>query len=167
MKTRSLILNISLIISTGCLAAGYLLAGFWLVVPALILLVASWVLASQRPIFWLSALSLVGSVVLAATGVAFDFSPILMVIASTATLVSWELIQFKHNTTKSTLAVHNSLLEKFHLRSLVSAASAGLVLALLATFINLRLPFGIVVLLVLVTIGGLVYSMQAIMKKKI
>jgi hypothetical protein len=167
MKTRSLLFNLSLIISIGCFTAGYFLAGYWLILPLLIVLAAAWIFAYQRPTFWLSAVSLVGAVILAAVGIVLDLSPVLMVIACTMALVSWELIHFKHNTTKNTPAAHRSDLEKHHLRSLVSAASAGLTLALLTMLVNLQLPFGIVALLVLIAMGSLVYGMQLITKKKI
>jgi hypothetical protein len=167
MKTHSHLLNLSLIISTGCFAAGYLLAGYWLVVPALVLLIASWVLSSRRPAFWLAAVSLVSSLILAAVGVALDISLVLIVIATTMALVSWELVQFKHSSTRKAPAQPNTAFEKHHLRSLLLAASAGLILALLTTFINLQLPFGVVAILVLAAVGSLVFSMQSIMKKKI
>jgi hypothetical protein len=167
MKTHSLLLNLSLLVSTGCFAAGYLFAGYWVAVPALIVLVSVGVFANQRPAFWMAAVALVGSVILAAVGIALDVSPVLMVIASTSALVSWELFHFKHGTTRSAPPQSSSTLENYHLRSLAAAASAGLIFALLTMLVNLQLPFGIVALLVLIAIGGLVYSMQYITKKKI
>jgi hypothetical protein len=167
MKTQSILLNISLIISTGCLAAGYLIAGYWMIVPALLLLVISWVFSTKRSPFWLAAISLLGYVILAAVGIVVNLSLALMIIASTIALVNWELIQFKHSTASNSQARSNSALENYHLRSLALAASSGLALALFSSFINLQLPFGVVALLVLIAIGGIVFGFQHIIKKKI
>lgn len=162
MKTQSILLNISLIISTGCLAAGYLIAGYWMIVPALLLLVISWVFSSQRSAFWLAAVSLLGYVILAAVGIIVNLSLVLMIIACTLALVNWELIQFKHSTARNSQARSNSALEKYHQRSLALAASSGLALALFSSFINIQLPFGVVALLVLIAMGFLVYGMRYI-----
>jgi hypothetical protein len=167
MKYRSILLNSSLITSTGCLAAGYIIAGYWMVVPALLILIAAWVFSNRIPAFWLAAIALSGCVVLAAVGVVLDLSLVLMTVSCTAGLVSWELIQFKHSISDVSQAESDLPIQKYHLKSLALAASTGLVLALISSIINIKLPFGVVALLVLIAISCLIFGMRYITNNKI
>ena len=50
-----------------------------------------------------------------------------------------------------------SALEKQHMQSLVIAVFLGLVLVLISSYMNLRIPFAAAALLVLIAVGGLAY----------
>ncbi|MFC1936041.1 hypothetical protein ACFLYP_00080 [Chloroflexota bacterium] len=165
MKIRSLILNICLIISTVCLSAGYLFAGYWQIVPASLVLIIFWILTKKRSVFWSSSSILVAYVILAAIGITANLSLVLMISASTTALASWDLIQFNQSLFGNPLRKTNAPLEKNHLCSLALAASVGMALALISSFINLSFSFGVMILLVLMAMGCLIYCMQYIMKK--
>ena len=166
MKIHSTVLNICLIISTGCLGAGYILAGYWLILPVLLSIVFFWIITRNRSVFWSASGLLLAYVLLAAFGLTAGLSSTLMIVACTAALVSWDLILFNQSMVTNSLARSIVALEKTHLLSLAVAASAGLMLALLSSNINLHFSFVIIILLVLTTIGGLIFGMQYIMKKK-
>ena len=121
MKFRSTILNICLMISAGSLGAGYTLAGFWQILPVLLLILLFGMLEKKR--FWSATGFLLVSVVLAAIGVVADLSVELMIIACTFALAGWELIQFEQSPNGNSLLETSTMLEKHHLRSLVLATS--------------------------------------------
>lgn len=166
MKIYSMILIICLIISTGCLGVGYLLAEQWLILPVLLTLLLFWIFTRNKFSFWSASSLLCAYVLLAAIGVMEGLSSILMVVACTVALLCWDLILFNQSIVTNSLPKPKASLEKYHLGSLAVAASAGLMLALLSSLINLHIPFVGVTFLVLMTMGCLLYSVQYLTKKK-
>jgi hypothetical protein len=162
-----MLLNACLILTTGCLGAGYLLAGHWLILPVLLVIFLFWIYASKRPEFWPASSLLLAYVFLAAIGITADVSPILMMAACTGALLCWDLVLFNQSIVRGSPAKPNASLEKHHLKWLALAASAGLTLALLSSTISLHFPFVLIVCLVLMTMGCLLYGMQYILKKKL
>jgi hypothetical protein len=167
MKGHSILLNTCLILTTGCLGAGYLLAGYWPILPVLLVIFLFWIFARKRPVFWPASSFLLAYVFLAAIGITADVSLILMMAACTGALLCWDLMLFNQSVVTSSPPKPNASLEKYHLQSLALAASAGLMLALLSSFINLHFPFVLIVLLVLMAMGCLLYGTQYILKKKL
>ena len=166
MKAHSITLTICLIISTGCLGAGYIFAGYWLILPAFLVMGLIWILMKKQPVFWSASTFLLAYIILAAVGIIANLSTELMIITCTTALASWDLIQFNQSIAGNSLRKKNASLERYHLHSLAVAASAGLFLAFIGSSINLHLPFGVIVILVLVTMGCLIYSVQYILKIK-
>jgi hypothetical protein len=165
MKFRSTILNICLMISAGSLGTGYTLAGFWQILPLLLLILLFGMLEKKR--FWSATGFLLVYVVLAAIGVVADLSVELMIIACTFALASWELIQFEQSLDGNSLLETSTPLEKHHMRSLALAGSVGLLLAFTSIYIHLQLSFSMIIFLVLITIGCLTYGIRHIVKKRI
>lgn len=166
MKVHFMILIICLIISAGSLGAGYIFAGYWLILPVLLAIFLFWIFTRNRWPFWSASSSLLAYVLLASFGVKEGLSSNLMVVASTAALLSWDLLLFNQSIVTNLPPEPKASLEKYHLGSLAVAVSSGFMLALLSSSINLRIPFVGITFLVLMTMGCLVYSMQYIMKKK-
>ena len=166
MKVDSIILIICLITAIGCLGAGYILAGYWLIVPVLLAILLFWVFAEKWSVFWSASSLLLATVLLAAIGITAGISSILMIVACTAALVSWDLIQFNRGMAGASLRKTNTSLERYHLQSLVLAAFAGLMVALISSLINLHLSFFLIIILVLMTMVCLTFSMQYIAKKR-
>ena len=160
-----MLIIISLLISTGCLAAGYILFGYWLIFLVFPLMLIAWLLTYKRSIYLAASILLSGYVTLAAIGITLDLSPVLMIIAPTTALVSWDLLQFDQGSSGNLFYKSNLLREKHHLSSLALATSTGLILALLSANINLHIPFVVVVFLVLLTMGCLMYGAQFVVKK--
>ena len=167
MKVHSILLNTCLILTTGCLGAGYLLAGYWPILPILPVVLLFWIFARKRPAFWPASSLLLAYVFLAAFGITAGVSSILMMAACTGALLCWDLMLFNQSIVANSPHRPNAALEKYHLQSLALAASAGLMLALLTSSINLRFPFVLIVFLVLMTMGCLLYGIQYILKKEL
>lgn len=166
MKKHSIILTICLILSTGCLGVGYILAGYWLILPVLIAFLLVWIFTRNKSVFRSASILFLGYVLLASIGITAGLSSILMIFACATALVSWDLTQFDPRLAKNTFRNLNSSLEKNHLQSLALATFAGLVLAIFSSYQNLQFPFGIIVFLALVAIVCLIYSTQYITKMK-
>jgi len=166
MKIHSIYLTICLIITIGCISAGYLSAGHWQILPILLMLVLFWIYAKKRSVFWSASILLVVSVILTAIGIMANLSLGLMIITCAGALLCWELIQFNQSMMINSASISNIAFEKNHLQSLSIAAFSGLILSFLGSVINLNLPFGVTVFLVLMSIGGILYSMQSIANVK-
>ena len=166
MTIRSIILTICLIITTVCLGAGYILAGYWLILPVFLAMLLFWIFTKNQPVFISASSLLVVFVILAAVGITADLSLILMIVACTAALVSWDLMQFNQRLVANSFHKTNASLEKNHLYSLAIAAFAGLTLALISSYINIQFPFILILFLVLMVMGCLVSSIQYIRGKK-
>lgn len=166
ISISSIVLIICLIISTGCLGAGYILAGYWQILAVFPLMALFWIYTKNRSAFWADSSFLLAYLILAAIGIVDRLSLVLMIIACTTVLTSWDLMQFNHSKVGNSLSNTNTALEKYHLNSLALAASAGLILALSSIYINLQFPFGVTILLVLIAMGCFLYSLRYIRSKK-
>ncbi len=165
-KTHYLILSICLIISTGCLAIGYILAGYWLILFLFPLIVFIWVFTNKQSTFWSNSSILLIFVMFAAVGIIAELSLALMIISCTTALVCWDLIQFKSSIAGNSHDNKNLFLEQYHLKSLALAASGGLILTLISANLSLHIPFIIIVFLALATMVSLIYGMPFTVKKK-
>ena len=165
-SANSMLIIICLVISTGCLAAGYVLVGYWqtfLIFPLLLIL---WLLTYKQSSYLSASTCLIGYVILAAVGILLDIPISLMVIACVIALAGWELMLFSQSN-KGNLPDNSDVLRKrYHLNSLALTVSAGLTLALISANISLRIPFVVIVSLVLLFVGCLVYAVQNVVKKK-
>lgn len=166
MESHSTLILTCLAISSGCLAAGYILAGYWLIFLAFPLMLIAWLLTYKRSTYLSASILLSGNVILASVGIIADLSSALMVIACTTALVSWDLLQLDQSASGYPLGKKNGALEKYHLNSLALAASTGLILSLISANISLQFPFVLIAILVLLAAGSLIYSMQYIVNKR-
>ena len=166
MKPRPTFIIICLVISSGCLAAGYVLSGYWLIFLAFTILLVAWLLTYQRSTFLSASILLSGYVILAAVGIIGGLSTALMLIACTAALVSWDLLQMDQSASGYPPGKTSGALEKYHLNSLALAASIGLTLSLVSANLSLQFPFVVIVFLVLIAAGSLIYTMQYIVNKR-
>jgi hypothetical protein len=144
---------------------GYVLAGYWLILPVFGLMVLLWFPANKRSPFLSVSVFLSVFVILAAVGITLSVPANLMIIACTAALVSWDLLLFGQSASEDTPSKADSLLEKYHLQALALTASAGLVIALIIRYIHLQLSFTITALLSLAAVGCLTYGLRYIINK--
>lgn len=162
---RALILNKACAATaTVCLSLAYLLSGYWLIILVFLAMTLFWMLLKNGSIFRTSSALLALFVVLAAIGVTLDLSTPLVLIAVTAALTSWDLTNFVQSVTDNQREETKRRLEGFHLRSLAVASSAGLLVSLIASYASFELPFGVMLLLGLITIGGITYGLQSLAK---
>lgn len=166
MNFRSTVFYICLIVSTGCLSAGYVLAGYLVIIPVLLTMLLLWAFAKRGVVSWLASSLFLGYIIFSAIGVIVNLPVVLMIIACTFALVSWDLIQFEQGMTEQPMRKTRASLEKYHLPSLTLAAFTGLLFAFMSTYIHLQLSYGVIVFLVLIAVGGLTLGMQHIGGKK-
>jgi hypothetical protein len=160
-----LILYACLMASVGTLGAGYLLAGYWWMIPLFFLLALFWGFTIKHPVLWISSSLLSTHVILAAIGIAAGFSQFFMIASCICALASWDLTMFDQRMDGNAARNTNASLGKRHLQSLVWATAIGLILVLFGYHLNLQLPFGVIVLLVLIALGCLIYGFSFILRK--
>ena len=165
MKIHSILLNVCLVMSAGCLGAGYILGGYWLIMPILLAMAIFWLIMKRRSLFWSASSLLLIDVALAIIGVTLNLSIYLMVVGCTTALACWDLTHFRH-TMIDKPPLGDVRLEKYRLQSLATAAFTGLFLAFISSYINLQFPFGIMVFLVLMALGCLVYGVQYLVRNR-
>jgi hypothetical protein len=165
MKILSITNTICLMIAAACLGAGYILGGYWLILPACLGTALFWVVMKKRSVFWSASGLLVVYFFLAAIGVTVNLSLPLMMIGCTAALASWDLTRFNQGLVGNPLLENKARLEKHHLQSLAMMFGASLSLALISSLFNLRFPFGVIVFLAVIAVGGLTYGIQYVSKK--
>ncbi len=153
--------------SITCLGFPYILAEEWLIMPFFLAVLGLWVIMQKRSVFWSASFLLSVLVFFAAIGMLANLSTPLMVIACTAALAWWDLADFAQSIVVGQPPESTRLLEKDHLQSLALAGTAGLVLALATSYFNLQISFLGTVLLVLFTVGCLMYAMQSLVKKNV
>lgn len=160
MKTHMIILNFCLVITAGCLGAGYILGGYWWILPVLLAMAIYWITTKSRSTFWSVSSLLVTYVVLAIIGVTLNLSIHLMVLGCTFALACWDLIHFMESIYDNESHEADVPLERYHLKSLVTAVFTGLLLAFIGSSINLHFSFGVMVFFVLLSMGCLTYGVH-------
>lgn len=166
MKTHLIILNVCRVISIGSLGAGYILGGYWLILPVFLAMGILWLIMNRYSPYWSASSLLLMEVALAIIGVTLNLSIYLMVIGCTAALAGWDLSNFRQAINDQPPLGTAARLEKTHLQSLGMAVFTGLFLAFISSSINLQFPFGVVIFLVLMAMGGLVYGVQYLVRKR-
>ncbi|MDL1945035.1 hypothetical protein FBQ99_22190 [Chloroflexi bacterium CFX2] len=96
MKVYAIILNTCLAISTGCLGASYMVAGYWLIIPVILAMAIFW-MTTRRSISWSASSLLSVYVVLSIIGVTLNFSIYLLALGCTTALVCWDLAHFEQS----------------------------------------------------------------------
>lgn len=166
MKAHSIILNFCLATSTGCLAAGYILGGYWLIVPVFLAMAIFWIIMKRRSLFWSASSLLMVYVVLSIIGVILNLSIYLMVICCTTALACWDLTHFRQSIAGNPPLETDARLERYRLQSLATAVFTGLFLAWISSYINLQFPFGVMVFFALMAMGCLVYGVQYLARNR-
>ena len=166
MQTRTLTLITCLILSACSLSIGYILAGYWLIFVLFPLMAVVWIYSYHRAVSWASSSLMIIHIILSAIGIIAGFSTTLMIISGTTALAWWDLLQFNQSKTENSSAEPGRLLDKYHLKSLGTTIAVGLILALISANMNLRLPFGVSVILILMATGGLIFGIQHIVNAK-
>jgi hypothetical protein len=133
--------------SLACMLAGLAAGGRWTaglpaLAPALIML-----LARRTPAGWLPAAALVLSTGLAAAGILSGAPPFLLALGVMAALASWDLALLE-NSLRAGPPQHAAFFAGRHLKSLALAIGLGTLVVGVGGALQLSLPFGVLVLLV-------------------
>ena len=149
MPLRKTLLIICLIISVLCLAAGYALTGKWLGAALAILTGPAWLLARKYQESWLLFICLLISVGL------IGAIPLLMIFGSGIALAVWDLVFLDIGLGSDSSGEQTCRYENKHLQVLAMALGFGLVVTSLGRFINLQIPFIVMILLIAFTMFAL------------
>jgi hypothetical protein len=133
-----------------CLAVGYALAGKWVALVLVGLVWIAWLFSDN----WPPTLLLAASVALAAGGVWAGASPFLMIGAATLALVSWDVMNWEAFLTGELTGEVEARLERTHFAVLGLTVGPSLLLVLVGRLIQVPIPFGVLVFLVLLTFFG-------------
>jgi hypothetical protein len=112
MKPEVLLLPGVSLLSAGSITAGYLLAGSWIILPALLGLGLLFFIARRRSIFQAASVLLVGAFALAAIGVLVQLSLTLMLVGCMAALATWDLMLFSQTVERAAKREAISSLER-------------------------------------------------------
>jgi hypothetical protein len=132
-----------------CLALGLAMAGQALPALAALLAGGSLLFTRRQPFFWLATGALIVLVALAVLGTMLNAAPILMLLGAAAALAGWDLAvtEIERPANDEADAMADGLLERCHLRLLGLALGAGLLAGAVGQYVQVQLPFIVVVLL--------------------
>lgn len=164
MKTHSIILNTCLVISSGCLIGGYILSGYWLIVPALLAMTIFWLITKNKSTFWSASSLFLIYVFMAALGVIINLSILLMTTGCITALAWWDLTHFEQSINSNPSSKIAISLERHHLQSLALVIFISFVLTFVSSNISLRFSFGVISVFLLIAIGCLTYGIHHILR---
>jgi hypothetical protein len=135
----------------ACLAAGYALAGRWVALAPVTLIWLAWLFAKQ----WSPMATLMASVALAAGGLWLGASPFLMTPAAALALASWDAIHWDGLLGGDLASEIEARLERRHYAFLALALGPALLAAVAGQLIHIQLPFGGLIVIVLLALLSL------------
>jgi hypothetical protein len=162
MKPKVVLLPGLYILSATSLTAGYLLAGAWVILPALLGVGLLFIIARRSSEFQAASVPLVGAFILAAVGVLMGLSFVLLVVGCVGALAGWDLMLFSQTVKSAAKREDISLLERRHDQSLAMAVAIGLLFSLTAANLALSLPFIVILLLCALALGGVYMGLHAL-----
>lgn len=146
MSFRKALFVICLMISLLCLAAGYGIAGYLAGAVIAILMAPAWWLAQKDPASSLPTVCLSASVGLAVVGRLIGCSPAWMIFGSAAALAAWDLVLLDSAVGNHSSGEPTRLYENRHLQSLLIVLGFALLAIVLGRFVNIQLPFIVLLL---------------------
>ena len=155
MSLRKTYFVICQVLSILCLASGYGIVGHWIGTAIALLTGFAWLLARINPASGLSLICLLASVGLAAAGVLTGSPPLLMISGSGFSLATWDLLLLEPALGSNVSGEQTKRYESKHLQSLALALGSGFILTFLGRFLNLQIPFIVLLLFVSLVIFGL------------
>jgi hypothetical protein len=141
--------------AAACVAAAYLLAGQWFILPALAVLELGCILFRRSSRAGASRWLLVGTTGLAAMGGVMGLSMVMIVVGVVAALGAWDLDDFEPTLQGCARPVDRVRLSRLHIKWLALALASGLLLALVGWMANLDLPFAAAAALAVIMIISL------------
>jgi hypothetical protein len=142
-------------LAVGSLVIGYGQGGWWdwMLIPAV--LGGLWLLGYWRGWAWMASVGLIGFVGISAIGLWLGLDAGWMVGGLVAALCAWDLHHFALSLQRVGRIENERALEQRHLLRLLAVAGLGLVLAVVALRIEIRLTFLQALLLGLLVVWGL------------
>jgi hypothetical protein len=145
MPLRKFFFILCLIVWVFCLAAGYWFANQWIGAALAVLLGPGWLLAPKYQDAMLPHICLFISVGLAVAGILIGASPLLMIFSSAMAVAVWDLALLESALKMNSTNEQTRQYEARHLQSLMLALGFGLFATLAGYLVNIRLPFFIMI----------------------
>ena len=137
-------------LSASLLACGFALHDQWVGTAVVLAAGALWLLAQWRALPWASPAGLVAQGIAAAVAMLLGVGGVWPVLALVAALVAWDLDQFSQRM-RAAGRVDDALgQERRHIRRILIVAGLGGLLGLAALSLQVRLSFGLALLLAVV-----------------
>ena len=155
MSLRKALFVICVIISVLSLAGGYGTAGYWIGAAIAILMGPAWWFAQKYPASALSTVCLFIPVGLAVVGSLIGCSPLLMIFGSAAALAAWDLVLLDSAVGNTSSVEQTRHYENKHLQSLLMALGFALFAIVMGRFVNIQLPFVVLLLSLAFTLFAL------------
>lgn len=144
-----------LLVAVSILAAGYALAGLWVVSLAILAAGGVWLVAQRGGAARLAGLFLYGLFAAAGLGTWLGIPAWLAVIACVAAVGAWDLDHFLQRLNTVERVDYHTGVGRAHLRRLAVVEALGCLAGVLASVIHLRLAFIWEVLLAALAVAGI------------
>ncbi len=151
----SVALTVSIILAASALIVAYGLGALWLPAAGVLALAALWILGRRQNWAWISWLMLTLFAIAAAAGTWLDLKPLPLVAGLIAALSAWGLDDFARQLRHVDAVEREQALKRRHLRRLLIVDGLGLLFAILALKVQIKLRFGLALVLGLVALVGL------------
>jgi hypothetical protein len=158
MRLAFIARKVCLLASGICLAAAYMLVGYWGILLAILAMTVFWTVARKWSRFWLASSLLSVYMLLAMIGVVLKAPVLLVITGCVFALACWDLTDFAESLVGDAPLSARALMEKRRLQVLAITVGISLFLATLSIWFHLHLPFGVIVVLVLLVTGFMLYG---------
>ena len=155
------------IVAVTCFITGYLVESQWVGMGLALFLLPGWLLANKYPASLLPSLCLVLSAGLAAVGILIRLNTGLMVGATVAALVAWDLLLFNASFNHRPSNGESQDFSTHHLKTVLLVSGAGLLAVLLGQFLSFQIPFLIMLVLAVLIVFALERTWFYLKKRKI
>jgi len=146
---------VSIFLGIGSLVWGYFDGGLTDPARWLVLTGAAWLIAEWRRQRWFASLGLFVIIIAAAYGLWIQLSSGWMVTGAVSGLLAWDLSDFARRLGYAAPTDDVAGMERRHLARAGVVAVIGAAIALIATFVHVRIPFEVAVVFVLLVAGGI------------
>ena len=155
MSVRNILNLVCLILTVLCLTLGYSKIGPGMAFTAGLVILVVWLLAYRWPSSWFPSIALVVTIGLAVIELLQGAPALLMLAAAVLALVNWDLALLDRRSGGSLLGRNFTLLEKKHFQSLLAALGLAVPAIVIGRLVHFHIPFGLMVLLVLLAFFSL------------
>jgi hypothetical protein len=155
MSLRKIYFIICLVLSTVCLAVGFIITGLWIGSVIAIITGLAWLPSRKYPSSLLPHICLFASVCLAVVGLLTSSPPLLMICGSGASLAAWDVLFLDDALKVSSYEGQTRRYENNHLQSMVLSLGCGMILAFAGRLLNFQIPFVVLMLFVVLVVFGL------------
>ena len=158
MKVPAMIttaLTIGILLAASSLGLGYGLAALWVPLAAILVMGGLWILGQRAGWSWIAWPMVVLFAAAAALGTLLELNRVLLTVGLIAALSAWDLNGFAGQLRRVDAVEQEGTLKRRHLLRLLTVDGLGLLLALLALVVEIKLSFGLALVLGLAALLGL------------